>query len=174
MSVMTENKTETFEGVEPSKVHVGDRLQFITRETGFNGAGLYTRTGTVVKVTEKTVHVDCRDDFQGIAVLRKDLTRWVARDVRRVVTEKPVNQSDEVEEKVIELHDGYTTCVYCDYTAKARKDGTMRKHRVAKDSGHIGPTGSLPQDPHGPICQGSGEKMGRWVIDGDGFLKQVW
>lgn len=89
-------------------------------------------------------------------------------------TEQPTTQPEEAEGKVTDLHDGYTTCVYCDFTAKARKDGAMRKHRVAKDSGRIGSTGSLPQDPHGPICQGSGEKMGRWVIDGDGFLKQVW
>ncbi|MFC7983793.1 hypothetical protein [Streptomyces sp. NPDC057336] len=74
----------------------------------------------------------------------------------------------------IDLDDGYTTCVYCGFTAKGRKDGSMRKHRVAKDSGRIGSSGSLPQDPHGPICQGSGQKMGRWIIDANGFLKQVW
>jgi len=171
--MMAENQTETFEGVEPRNVRAGDRLQFMTRETGFNGRGLYVRTGVVVKVTEKTVRVDCRDSYEGTAVLRRDAVEWHSRNVRRVVTEQPADQPNEGD-KVVDLHDGYTTCVYCDYTAKARKDGTMRKHRVAKDSGRIGPTGSLPQDPHGPICQGSGEKMGRWVIDGDGFLKQVW
>jgi hypothetical protein len=29
---------------------------------------------------------------------------------------------------------------------------------VAVDAGRIGSTGSLPQDPHGPVCEGSGEK----------------
>lgn len=172
---MAEDKTEKFEGVDFRDVREGDRLQFITRETGFNGRGLYSRTGTVVKVTEKTARVVCGDPTAykpDIAVLRR--ADWRSRDVRRVVTDQPAKRPGETDSKVTDLHDGYTTCVYCDYTAKARKDGTMRKHRVAKDSGRIGPTGSLPQDPHGPICQGSGEKMGRWVIDGDGFLAQEW
>lgn len=54
--------------------------------------------------------------------------------------------------------DGYDTCPYCRWAGKLRKDGTMRKHRVAVDAGRIGSTGSLPQDPHGPVCRGSGEK----------------
>ena len=54
--------------------------------------------------------------------------------------------------------DGYDTCPYCRWAGKLRKDGTMRKHRVAVDAGRIGSTGSLPQDPHGPACKGSGEK----------------
>jgi hypothetical protein len=88
---MTENKTETFEGVDSGNVHKGDRLQFMTRETGFNGRGLYSRTGVVVKVTEKTVRVAC--DAVGhaspeIAVLRRHVPDWVSRDVRRVVTEQ--------------------------------------------------------------------------------------
>lgn len=52
----------------------------------------------------------------------------------------------------------YDTCPRCKWAGKLRKDGTMRKHRVAVDAGRIGSTGSLPQDPHGPVCQGSGEK----------------
>lgn len=72
------------------------------------------------------------------------------------------------------MDDGYRTCVYCGFTAKARKDGTMRKHRVAKDSGRHGSTGSLPQEPHGPICKGTGERMPYWIIGPDGFLKEMW
>lgn len=88
---MTENKTETFEGVDFSNVHEGDRLQFITRETGFNGRGLYSRTGTVTKVTAKTVQVDCgRDSWKRTAVLRR--ADWHSRDVRRVVTERPARR----------------------------------------------------------------------------------
>lgn len=86
---MTENKTETFEGVDPSNVREGDRLQFFTRETGFNGRGLHSRTGVVVKVTEKTVRVDCGDSSEGTAVLRKYQPEWNSRDVRRVVTKQP-------------------------------------------------------------------------------------
>jgi hypothetical protein len=54
--------------------------------------------------------------------------------------------------------DGYDTCPRCKWAGKLRQDGTMRKHREAVDAGRIGSTGSLPQDPHGPICKGSGEK----------------
>lgn len=83
---------EMFEGVASSNVHEGDRLQFMTRETGFNGRGLYSRTGTVVKVTAKTVRVDCRDSGEGTAVLRRDLVEWHSRAVRRVVVEKPARR----------------------------------------------------------------------------------
>ena len=55
-------------------------------------------------------------------------------------------------------NDGYDTCPRCKWAGKLRKNGTMRKHRVAVDAGRIGSTGSLPQDPHGPVCEGSGEK----------------
>ncbi|MEV5451530.1 hypothetical protein [Streptomyces sp. NPDC052535] len=113
MSVMTENKTETFEGVETSKVHVGDRLQFITRETGFNGRGLYTRTGTVVKVTAKTVHVDCRDSYEGIAVLRKHQPSWHERDVRRLVTEEPARRPYNAENVQYVDQGNIVTAVWC-------------------------------------------------------------
>jgi hypothetical protein len=56
------------------------------------------------------------------------------------------------------MDDGYATCPHCKWAGKLRKNGTMRKHRVAVDAGRIGSTGSLPQDPHGPSCKGSGEK----------------
>lgn len=110
---MTEIKTEAYEGVEPRNVHVGDRLQFITRETGFNGRGLYTRTGTVVKVTAKTVHVDCRDTFSGAAVLRKHQASWNERAVRRVVTEQPARRPYNAD-NVQYIDDGnIVTAVWC-------------------------------------------------------------
>jgi hypothetical protein len=89
---MPDQPTETYEGVAPSNVREGDRLQFMTRETGFNGRGLFVRTGTVVKVTAKTVRVDCRDSFEGVATLRRDGVEWHSRNVRRVVTEKPARR----------------------------------------------------------------------------------
>lgn len=55
------------------------------------------------------------------------------------------------------MDDGYGTCTECRWSGKLRKDGTMRKHHVAKDSGKPGATGSFPQDMGAPICQGSGE-----------------
>lgn len=95
MTTMTENKTETFEGVDPGNVHEGDRLQFITRDTGFNGSSLHSRTGTVIKVTEKTVRVACDAVGQAkpeIAILRRSVPEWVSRDVRRVITERPARR----------------------------------------------------------------------------------
>lgn len=87
--------SETFEGIEPRNVREGDRLQFMTRDTGFNGVGLYSRTGTVVKVTAKTVRVVCGNPSSykpDTAVLRKDVVEWHSRDVRRVVTEQPARR----------------------------------------------------------------------------------
>lgn len=72
------------------------------------------------------------------------------------------------------MDDGYRTCHYCGFTAKMRKDGTMRKHREAKDSGHIGSTGSFPQDPNGPICEGTGKLTSTWATNAEGFLEEKW
>ena len=36
---MTENKTETFEGVSFSDVHEGDRLKFVNANNGFGSSG---------------------------------------------------------------------------------------------------------------------------------------
>ncbi|ELP67664.1 hypothetical protein STRTUCAR8_08534 [Streptomyces turgidiscabies Car8] len=173
MSVMTENKPETFEPVDFSNVHEGDRLQFVTANNGFDGGDQVWRTGRVTKVTAKTVTVDCDSSLlgRGARLRRAD---WPYRCVSKAVAEQPARQSNDAEGAKVDLDDGYSTCVYCGFAAKTRTDGTMRKHRVAKDAGRIGSSGSLPQDPHGPICQGSGQKMGRWVIDSNGFLAQEW
>lgn len=170
---MTENKTETFEPVDFSNVREGDTVSFNRRDNGFDGSGdILRRTGTVIKVTGKTVTVECDDVWGKTGVLRR--TNWHERCVHKAATERPARQSNDVEGAKVDLDDGYSTCVYCGFAAKTRTDGTMRKHRVAKDSGRIGSSGSLPQDPHGPICQGSGQKMGRWVIGSNGFLTQEW
>lgn len=111
MSVMTENKTDTYEGVDFSNVHVGDRLQFMTRETGFNGRGLYSRTGVVVKVTEKTVLVDCGlESWKRTAVLRR--ADWHSRDVRRVVTEQPARRPYNAENVQYVDHGFIVTAVW--------------------------------------------------------------
>jgi hypothetical protein len=90
--------TDTYEGVDPSDVREGDRLQFMTRETGFNGRGLYSRTGVVVKVTEKTVYVDCGPtSWKRTAVLRRNIPEWVSRAVRRVVTDQPARAPRDAE-----------------------------------------------------------------------------
>lgn len=113
---MTQNKTETFEGVEPRNVHVGDRLQFMTRETGFNGRGLYSRTGVVVKVTAKTVRVVCGNPASykpDTAVLRKDISEWHSRDVRRVVTEQPARRPYNAENVQYVDEGNFVTAVWC-------------------------------------------------------------
>ncbi|MEI5526842.1 hypothetical protein ACKI1J_32400 [Streptomyces scabiei] len=110
------DETETFEGVHPSNVHVGDRLQFMTRETGFNGRGLYVRTGVVVKVTAKTVRVVCGNPTSykpDTAVLRKDTVEWHSRDVRRIVPEQPARRPYNAE-NVQYVDDGLiVTAVWC-------------------------------------------------------------
>lgn len=59
MNATTENKTETFEPVTFQDVHEGDRVRFATANNGFgsDGGDLW-RTGTVTKVTDKTVTVE--------------------------------------------------------------------------------------------------------------------
>lgn len=59
MTTMTENKTETFEPAAFADVHEGDRVRFVTANNGFgsDGGDLW-RTGTVTKVTDKTVTVE--------------------------------------------------------------------------------------------------------------------
>jgi hypothetical protein len=54
--------------------------------------------------------------------------------------------------------DSYATCPRCKWAGKLRKDGTMRKHRESVDMGRFTMSGGLPQQRHGDICQGSGEK----------------
>lgn len=46
-------------GIAFADVKEGDRLHFETRTTGFGGMGLLYRVGTVTKVTEKTITLDC-------------------------------------------------------------------------------------------------------------------
>lgn len=138
MSVMTENKTEVYEGVEPNNVHVGDRLQFITRETGFNGRGLVVRTGTVVKVTAKTVRIDCRGSWEGIAVLRKHLPEWVSRAVRRVVVEEPARRPYNAENVQYVDEGNIVTAVWC-------SDPTIDP-KVALENSLRSITGDLPYE----------------------------
>lgn len=52
----------------------------------------------------------------------------------------------------------YASCPRCKWAGKLRKDGTMRKHRESVDMGHFTMSGGLPQQRHGDICKGSGEK----------------
>jgi hypothetical protein len=110
---MTENKTETaklpgdYEPVAFQDVHVGDTVSFNRRDNGFGGSGGILRlTGTVLKVTNKTVTVEitghnplAEDVFVGgksrklgrTASLRR--ANWHERDVHRIAkaTRRPYN-----------------------------------------------------------------------------------
>jgi len=56
----------------------GDRIQFWTNDNGYGGVGAITRTGTVVKVTPKTLVIDCESNLLGKrAVIR--LADWSRR-----------------------------------------------------------------------------------------------
>lgn len=110
MSVMTENQaptmSETFKPVDFGNVHEGDRLQFVTANNGFGSSGddLW-RTGTVTKVTDKTVTVEitghnplAEDVFVGGKSRKLGRTArlcradWHYRCVSKAVTEQPVRR----------------------------------------------------------------------------------
>lgn len=101
--------SETFEPVDFSNVHEGDRVQFVTTENGFDGRGTYWRTGTVTKVTEKTVRVDC-DDALGRAVLRRD--DWGSRCVNKS-TQPPARRPYNAENVQYVDQGNIVTAVWC-------------------------------------------------------------
>ncbi|SHL74047.1 hypothetical protein [Streptomyces yunnanensis] len=70
---------DAFEPVDFSAVVEGDRLRFLTNDNGYGGRGTYRRTGTVVRVTGKTVKVSCDDGTSG--TLRH--ADWRARSPQR-------------------------------------------------------------------------------------------
>lgn len=73
---------ETFQPVDFSNVHEGDTVSFNRRDNGFDGSGdILRRTGTVIKVTEKTVTVECDDLWGKAGVLRR--ANWHERCVQR-------------------------------------------------------------------------------------------
>jgi hypothetical protein len=73
------------EPVAFAAVEDGDRVRFLTADNGYGGQGDVWRIGTVVKVTAKTVVVDCdTKNLSDTAVLRE--SDWNARSVQRVLT----------------------------------------------------------------------------------------
>lgn len=127
MSVMTENKTETFEPVAFSDVHEGDRLRFVTANNGFGSSGEdLWRTGTVIKVTEKTATVEitgpnplAEDVFVGgksrklgrTARLRR--ADWHYRCVSKATTEKPARRPYNAENVQYVDQGNIVTAVWC-------------------------------------------------------------
>jgi hypothetical protein len=60
---------------------VGDTLHFLTTENGFDGRGIYSRTGRVTSATAKSLTVVCDD--RSTARLTK--ATWHYREPRKVV-----------------------------------------------------------------------------------------
>ncbi|MFI9012607.1 hypothetical protein ACIGZI_01075 [Streptomyces griseus] len=80
------------EPVDFSSVHEGDTVTFSRRDNGFGGSGdIATRTGTVTKVTDKTVTVECGDHWGKTGILRR--ADWHYRNVHRTAkaTHRPYN-----------------------------------------------------------------------------------
>lgn len=81
---MTPARQQENTHVSFAAVKVGDRVRFVTNDNGFGGQGEVWRTGTVAKVTAKTVVVDCDENLLGdTAVLRG--ADWNSRAVQHQV-----------------------------------------------------------------------------------------
>lgn len=78
----------TAEFVSFSAMEEGDRVRFATADNGYGGMGEFWRTGTVARVTARTVVVECDENLLGdTAVLRQ--AEWGSRSVRRAPAEDP-------------------------------------------------------------------------------------
>lgn len=109
---MTENKTETFKPIAFSDVHEGDRVQFVTANNGFDGGDQVWRTGTVVKVTDKTVTVDCDSNLLGRAA-RLRRADWHYRCVSKSATEQPARRPYNAENVQYVDEGNFVTAVWC-------------------------------------------------------------
>lgn len=75
---MTIESAEHWEHAAFAAFKPGDRIQFWTNDNGYGGVGEIWRTGTVAKVTAKTITVDCDRNLLGArAVIR--LADWGRR-----------------------------------------------------------------------------------------------
>lgn len=86
--------SEAIEPVDFSNVREGDAVTFNRRDNGFGGSGdIVRRTGTVTKVTDKTVTVECLDLWGKTGVLRR--ANWNERCVYRVRTAERAAELNE-------------------------------------------------------------------------------
>jgi hypothetical protein len=73
--------------VDFRSVRKADTVSFSRLDNGFGGSGdVLRRTGTVIKVTGKTVVVECRDLWGDTGVLRR--SNWHERCVKKAVPSK--------------------------------------------------------------------------------------
>lgn len=112
----TENEeptmTETFEPVDFSDVHVGDRVQFVTANNGFGGGDQVWRTGKVTRVTDRTVTVDCDSSLLGRAA-RLRRADWHYRCVSKAITEQPARRPYNAENVQYVDEGNFITAVWC-------------------------------------------------------------
>lgn len=67
-----EQQGMTFQSSGFADFQAGDTIRFWTNDNGYGGVGEIVRTGTVVKVTEKTLTIDCESNRLGRrAVIRR-------------------------------------------------------------------------------------------------------
>lgn len=124
---MNATADETFKPVDFGNVHVGDRVQFVTANNGFGSSGddLW-RTGTVTKVTDKTVTVEitganplAQDVFAGgksrklgrTARLRQ--ADWRYRCVSKAVTDQSTRRPYNAENVQYVDQGNIVTAVWC-------------------------------------------------------------
>lgn len=79
---------EEFEAASFADFKVGDRIHFVTKDNGYGGSGdCVWRTGTVARVTEKTITVDCDSNWYGNrAVIRR--SDWSGRCPMRTAAKR--------------------------------------------------------------------------------------
>lgn len=109
VSAMAE-QPETFEPVSFKDVRKGDTVSFSRRDNGFDGSGgILRRTGTVTKVTDKTVTVECNDRWGKTGVLRR--ADWHERDMHRS-TKPPATRPYDAEHVQIVDEGTIVTALY--------------------------------------------------------------
>ncbi|MFF8716213.1 hypothetical protein ACF07T_32980 [Streptomyces sp. NPDC015184] len=65
-----------------AELAVGNRIRFVTADNGFGGMGEVWRTGTITRITAKTITVDCDENLLGDTAVLRD-AEWSARAVHR-------------------------------------------------------------------------------------------
>ncbi|MCX5112173.1 hypothetical protein OOK13_40440 [Streptomyces sp. NBC_00378] len=71
-----------------AELAVGHRVRFVTADNGFGGMGEVWRTGTITRITTKTIAVDCDENLLGDTAVLRD-AEWSARAVHRAPAEDP-------------------------------------------------------------------------------------
>jgi hypothetical protein len=167
---------QTWTPVDFADIAEGDTLLFTTRDNGFGGSGDFIeRTGTVTKVTAKTVTVKvvgsnpfAENVFSGgksrelgrTAVLR--LADWYGRSVRRLVTDEP-RRREFTEENIQYVHErGQVTAVFIADPKLARDPKAALDAWM--NSGLVDDAGVQPVAEATLFRQTEGASFSGWVV----------